>query len=298
MKLQISETKAAAVASKLGEKRPRLVEDIVRILSALAEIGLDPFTRRDVTAVLTAMGWDCAPEHAWKDIGSAIESRCDKTGERGYYTQGAKAHAFISLPEPEASPSADGATETPSVSVVKRAGLAWVPELILTPPDVEGFYSNDVGLRRMAVADSSCYGIAYSAKASACQACPLARFCSKASMAAMTDIAALLDAETEATIVAAHKKAAAPATVIPDTVIPEPVPAPIAPPFTVEDHNQNVEGDIKSALNARFGATGWSEIALPFEGVCGHCDKTLPKDFMATHIPGKGVLHPVCALKL
>jgi hypothetical protein len=274
MKLQLNVTKTTILASKAGPFT-NLTESAKRVLLIFAQEGHDPYTRRDVYAVLTAMGgpkeFDSNdPETglpAWQTLNFI---RGMRAGGRGYYTQGDKVGARAPM-TPGLAQSQEGLT------VHRAAGLIWLPPSVDGNKESEGWYANDVGLRRQAAAATSCFG-GYQSKASACEECPLARWCSEAAIGTMSDLAAQLDRKTEDGIV----KAA-------EAMLAANVPAP--------DPELDLSESLGTAASepATKWPEGYNEVDLPFQGVCSKCDKTIAKGETAVHVPVVGMLHPACA---
>lgn len=323
MKLQISPNTQADIASKLGEKSDKIPHDVNRILQEFAARSFDPITRRDVTAVLNSMGWSTDSPGEWAEIGNAIEARTTKTGERGFYTQ--RGLRFFGRNAGSSPTSLDHSTTTPTetkletisplagahvpslreVEILHREGVSWSPALHTTTP--EGLYAEDVGLRRLAVSDSSCYGVGFSTRDDICTLCPLSRFCREASLGVLGDIAAKLDAVTEKALEDAAKSPPLPIMekndLVPsveqvlDEVMGEMVETAQMVNLPTPDEVSLTSLPEEAALDQRYGKGNYKMIPLPFEGVCGHCDATMSKGFNAVHIPGAGVLHPTCAIE-
>jgi len=297
MKLQFNRATIVAFAGMVGDF-VELEESTRRVLDVFAREGHDPFTRRDVVAVLAAMpGSPDDPLHdddGWKTIDSLVQA-CQNTGKRGYYTQEGMTRT-MATPTPAPPPTPVPSATTPAVSledvvVIRKAGLSWVPTEAPSSEDLEGYYKDDMGLRRLAINSTKCFGD-YVATDAACQACPLAQWCSRGAFSALGSIAEKLDQETERAIrdaevrVAAAKRAAeaakraaeAPAPVAPTHHVPR---VPVTPPKTT------------TALPA-----GHTFVDLPFEGVCSKCDLTIKAEAKAVHVAGAGMFHPDCASAL
>lgn len=222
----------------------------------------DPFTRKDFNAVLDALGYstDGADTTLDATFFALVSKMGDRVkGQRGYYT--------FNAVDPE--PVEEELLQTPEPVVVETVeGTSWVPDRVT--PENEGYYGSDVGLRRMAIGESSCYGN-WSPKADPCGHCPLAGFCSVASMADIADIAADLDRETEKAILDANK---------PPVTTPTPVPS--------------VETLRPAASQEPVYPEGSHIMEVPFEGICTKCGSSIPEGALGIHIPGKGMLHPDC----
>jgi len=94
MKLLLGPMVAATLASQLGSSSPNLHDDALRVLAALKRDGHNPFTRKDVTAILLAMGAGTSADPgtekvlhgaSWLTIGEAINEVAVKGEGRGYY---------------------------------------------------------------------------------------------------------------------------------------------------------------------------------------------------------------------
>ena len=340
MKLQVNANQATDFAIACGDRTGQqhtiamLKLDSRLVVSEFATAGHDPFTLRDLRAVLVKMGYDESwlknERECWA-VFNEITGACDRVkkadgkNRKGYYTQGAMkpnhdtltqivptidpptpAQVFVDkLVEAEAEagdlPDPNGKIE---IKIVPQDGVTWSPTLLSTSPSDESVYSVDVGLRRMAVAQTTCFGN-FGPGEAACNSCPLAAWCSSSSMGALQDIANDLDMATQRTLDHAEEterqkrrenirlkeerdrraKAAAYAK-----ANPAPAPSPVAPTPPAGG------GDTDSQLKAKYGAGGFSIIKLPFEGVCSTCDKKLDKGANAVHLSGDGMHHTACAL--
>jgi hypothetical protein len=259
-------------------------DTVVRIVERFHAIGHDPWTRKDVDAVLGVMGYDKSEnEDVWNIIDGKMEGHplfAEKLPRRG-----AGRYGFHETTTPEAPQIPlietlrpvlpEEPTLTPTeVTVQSAEGTSWVPNRV-TPAN-EGYYGEDMGLRRIAIGESGCYGN-WSPKADACGSCPMAGFCSVASMAGIADIAEALNRETEKAIAEALK---------PPVTTPTPVPT--APTPEPETPSENL-GDLPEGAHV---------IEVPFEGICTQCGSGIPEGSMGVHVPGKGMLHPDCARKV
>jgi len=98
MRLQLTTEQVEDLVKRCGRGgRGGLSKDILKVLAEFRKIGHDPFTRKDVVAVLTQMGTRITPAaEFWHPIGEAIRKGSKKAPGRGFYTQGVQ-----TLPAPE-----------------------------------------------------------------------------------------------------------------------------------------------------------------------------------------------------
>ena len=300
MKLQLKGARPSLFASNIGPMTEgnsveSLGLDVSRVLEAFRVQGHDPFTRRDLVAVLGALGWDeewvKGDEGAWHKISDVIGEECTSlkmiNGKkcRGYYTQGSRVQ--------ESAPKTTvGPVRTEGLEVVAKKGLAWAPVVVdggMTEDATEDapvldLYMEDIGLRRMAVEQTPCFGN-HSPKASECGDCPLARWCAPSSLAKMRDVARGLDRQFQQEVEAA--KAPAPEPVATPEPTEDPTPTEVEVPASDYDR---IVGRMKQKHGDSF-----VEVTLPFEGVCSHCDQKIPKGEKVFHLHSTGMLHPHCA---
>jgi hypothetical protein len=267
MKLQLTPATAKVYASRCGTW-VSLEDAAPKILAVFAEEGHDPFTRRDLVAVVEAMGGSAE----WADY-AAIMNPMGRAPGRGYYTQGDRVGKRAPL-------TAETAVMEGGLTVVRKAGIIWSPAVVEADEESESFFATDVGLRRMAVADTPCFG-SHLTNVEACDECPLARWCVEATVTAMAAVAARLDLETEAAIVAAAE-------------------AMLAPPAS---EAQASEAQASAAVVVEAAVTddvvwppGTAEVTMPFEGVCTACDLSIPKGDIVIHLEGDGMFHKPCAI--
>lgn len=152
-------------------------------------------------------------------------------------------------PAPKAPVAAPKAPKAPNVVV--KDGVAFTPR---SGAVTDTAYAADAALARVAAEQTRCFG-AWSVRSDQCGGCPLAGMCQQAGMADFAEVAALLDAETEAEIARAQ--------------------APAAPVAT--------EPEIKGVRTT-----------VPFNVACSHCGEQIPAGGDARHIDGYGVFHPAC----
>lgn len=302
MRLQLTPPTITHLASVAGPYQA-ISESTERVLETFRSEGHDPFTRRDVVGVLAALSG--APHldrivEAEKLV-DAVIYQCQKVdGKRGYYTQGEKPATFT-VPTPAPSPTAPASIPAPisvptGVNIVHKAGLSWTPTVVEGDENLEGYYKDDVGLRRLAITRTKCFGDHVSTD-SACQKCPLAQWCSQGTVSAMESIADKLDRETAKAIEQAEMRVAAAraaevraeearlqaAKRAANPAPPTPPRAPTPPP------RKNLLDNLPA---------GHTVVDLPFEGVCSKCSNGIPADSQAIHVAGTGMFHPTCAKDL
>lgn len=259
MKLQLSSVQAQAFATQIGAFTS-VGEATTNVLSAFAAEGHDPFTRRDVVAVIAAMNGGPADAiyhvedgaEGWTYMNPIIKAN-ERTG-RGYYTQGIKVGAQT-VTDKVIEMAANG-----EVHIASKAGIAWAPSSMEVDEDVLGYYAGDAGLRLLAAGQTSCFG-SFSERAKVCRSCPLASFCAEARVAKLGEIAARLDSETEATLKA-----------VLEPTVEEEVEAP--PEITLPE--------------------GVETMTLPFEGVCSGCSEVMPEGSEGVFVDGSGLHHVRC----
>lgn len=187
--------------------------------------------------------------------------------KRGYYLLTDKAPN--TNPEPVETPVPTNvepgvATDTPvNIEIETTEGVVWTPPSV-DPNEGAAPYVADVGLRKMAITGSRCFG-AWSDRSASCTDCPLAHLCAEASTVDLAEVAADLDRQTEQEIEDAKRRASQ--------------PAPSA-------HTKaSYEGTV---------------VPAPFDVLCSSCGVPIKFGEDATHIaagtgkPG-GIYHPVCA---
>jgi hypothetical protein len=262
MRLQLTTAQLTSMGAKLG---PYTLKEpfVASILDLFLKEGHDPFTRRDISALLHNASGDLD-----SDYGEIPYPKVE--GQRGYYTFG-KPAAPEAMPESPAAPVAAPVTTAPAVALLPApapsVATPWSPAV-----DTESYYAEDVGLRRLAASQTKCFG-SYMAEATPCEACPLAAFCAPLSLASLASIAATLDRDTMDAI-RSGKKAGAPRAV---AVEPEP-----------EAVEPLIDGVYEYPPDTHFTPT-------PFDGVCTKCRKSVPEGTRAAHITGRGMLHEHCA---
>jgi hypothetical protein len=271
-----------------------------RVVEIFAQENHDPFTRRDVAAVMCERGW--AKEDLQKDPGYDALSQAINgipSQGRGYYTQGSRVGTPVHWAAPGPTPSAPPASRKAlvpvtqySVEIAAKAGVSWTPDI---PEPVDGgWYDLDAGLRRMAVAQTPCFGY-YDAEDSTCASCPLAVNCANAVLANLEAVAETLNLRTEASITAAQDKAdaaaAAAARQKAAAAAPSPKPAP-APP---------------KPAPAPKGPLSWPKgfkplpDPLPWAGVCSGCRAATDIGSFVIHVSigsNQGMYHEACARKV
>lgn len=259
MKLQLTTVQTQAFATSLGAFTT-IGDATTRILEAFAAEAHDPFTRRDVCAVMTAMeGGPADPIYhkedgaeGWTYMNPIIKAN-QRTG-RGYYTQGARVGART-VTEKVVEMAANG-----DIRIASKAGVSWAPAAVEADEDNLGYYAGDAGLRRIAADQTRCFGF-YSESAKACRDCPLASFCAEARVAKLGEIAARLDAETEASLKA------------------------VLEPTTEVEEEASEEATLPEGVET---------MTLPFEGVCSGCGEVMPEGSEGVFVEGSGLHHVRC----
>jgi hypothetical protein len=232
VKLQLTPTQIGDFTLKVGAKSALpdplegLRRDVSRTLSTFRTEGHDPFTRKDVAAVLVGMGYDAQwvekDAQAYAAITNVLSAQArpatDATGAviRGSYTQGGVApapsanNATTPAPAPSSIPAPTVDEEivldvvlVPGLSLadIGFGGNAMVQAKVVT--EAADLYEQDLGLRRLAAAKSPCFGVGFDETDASCQGCPLATRCARQSLSFFGSVAADLDAATERTITTA-----------------------------------------------------------------------------------------------
>lgn len=285
-RLQLSPTQISAFAGKVGSLRAIDLKTAIAMVLQEFSTDLDPFTRKDLTAVLREAGFpndlEKDPE-AWATVSAEIKRCASNTTDRGFYTQTGSTAPRTPTPSRFAPPTEapTRSSELAGVEVKEVEGVFWSPLLVGTSDET---YGADMGLRRIAVSQSACFGN-YSTRATPCRECPLASFCVQASISNLPGLVAALDATTSADIknaVAAHARAQTPSPI--DDLLgikPKPVetPAPETP----------------AKLDLSAFPKGTSIIPIPLEAICTGCSHPLPVGSEGVHIPARGLFHIACA---
>ena len=277
MRLQLSKTQVKHSAAVAGKPSGDLAIDTLRVLAIFAQDGHDPCTRRDVTAVLRSMG---ANVEVWQTIDSTLKSNTTAAPGRGFRTQGEAVGVAAPLLSSQASVM-DG------VTVHSRAGLAWMPTPVKVDDAIVGYYKGDVGLRRLAIAGSKCFG-AHSLTSKSCTACPLATWCARTAVASMAGIARLLDEETERSLLTAAETARE-ATKAESTTKSKPKSKAKA------EEKGKAKPKSKAKPDAKDLPSDYAMVELPFDGQCSGCNSTIPTSEKAYHVVGIGMFHESCA---
>ena len=188
---------------------------------------------------------------------------------RGYYALSGPVDAPVAAPAPV---DAQEDIKTPSepvkapvaapvtLNVVTKDGVSFTPQI--GAMNSAAYEAADAGLRRMAAEQTRCFG-AWSSRSEQCNGCPLAGLCQQAGMADFAEVAAALDAKTEADLAAA----AAPSVM-------DEVPVP----------TQQSKAGVKT-------------VAVPFACPCAACGKTIEGGTLAAFREaedGGGVFHVEC----
>lgn len=268
------------LASSVNHLRGDLL--VEEVLSAIVTLGEVPFAWKDVKAIFREV---LGEGEALRDAEKAFDRRATRV-ERGLYV------LRSSAPRTSRAPQA----LRPRLS--SPAGISWNPTLVEPNPERESWYSDDAGLRNLAIQSTKCFE-SWSDSDSSCRACPLARWCQEASFSKMEELARTLDAESEleltgeeapgevqtleAEVQTLEAQTPQTATQILESWFPE-----VQTPDSIEG--------VLSALKAR--GLEASKIPLPFGGVCSGCGAVVIAGSDLIHIRSKGVYHPACAQAL
>jgi len=301
MRLQLT---SAQVTRFAGLSQPRgdlefidVFEACMSVLRVFAEHNHDPITKKDMNAVLKAMGQD---ESEWQQVDQALRSLDRVHNRRGYYTQGSRVNTDATTPTgaPTTSTSASTTPTTPSSTPAptpkkkskppKKAGkpVSWAGFEISEDTPEESWYADDAGLREIAISTTPCYG-GFWAEDKNCQACPMARFCARATMALMVAAAAELDATPPP----------APAEVTSDssTVITSPTTSGSSGTTPPPLESASDEGPVPDGVNT-LNSFRW-------DNPCSGCPEIIPEGSFGWHLPSEkfprfpGLYHPECAKK-
>ena len=288
MRLQLSPSDSRDLATRIGAPVFDISRDTRRVLAAFFDAGHQPYTRRDVASVLLAMGYRGMGNHSDHEVPTdgprSQEFRAEfrnhggPSGKRGYW---ALSHRPLvdEAPVPAAAPNSVKVPSMPKAHDVKvLPGVSWAPEAVEASGD-EGYYAEDLGLRRIAISGSRCFGF-YSKGSGSCAACPLARFCAEASMGRLADIAARLDRETEQALAeakaAAERRAALEAAAV----------AAHAPAREVTEAPAEAVADPTPAVDTT---------TLEFDVICDGCGNTISRGDEAVIAESDEIFHPGCA---
>lgn len=297
MKLQLTPAQSSSFALEAGAYTD-LYDASARVVDVFKANDHQPFTRKDVEAVVVDMG--CPIDEPFKardpDTGKLgwqlfyplIEDKGLVKASRTSYAFGAftldaeapKAAKPLKAEKPKAEKPAPQAPEEEvswapllpePVPAAPEEGISSAPVVVEEePPGEIDYYAVDLGLRRLAIAQSNCFG-SFKDTSTACGDCPLAPYCGPATMATMADIAADLDKKTEKALAAAATPKA-----------PEPPKAAPAPVYEAP------AGPLPE---------GAKEMETPFDSFCSICRGGIPEGSIGVHLPGSGMVHTHCAVK-
>lgn len=302
MRLQLDPTQSYQYAQEAGPYTT-FEAALQAIFKVFKDNRHDPFTRKDVCAVLSDMGGGLDPINdkipgstveGWRVINPALK-QFPSTG-KGFYTQFKMEDGVDAVLTPIEAPPL---LVIPSVQAKVEVSPSITQEI-----DLESFYRNDIGLRRQAAADTACFGH-HSPRHAVCLECPLSRFCISAAEASFSDVVHDLDLASELAMKTVMAEGRInPST--PDTSTqrpprpaqtdtgrysnPPPTPAPTPEPLGLDE--------IDRLLKAKYGEGGYSTLTLPFAGVCSKCDKQMAVGEKVIHDPGKGMVHIPCAIQV
>ena len=191
-----------------------------------------------------------------KDEGRVTQPR------RGYYCLAGYDHGSVTF-TPTVAPVAPVAPVAVPADVVAVAGVQVIPP---TPQTIGGGYEADAGLRRMVVNQTRCFG-AWSSRSDQCGKCPLAGLCQQAAISDFAEIAAVLDASTEAEIATNEAKLA------------------------------KADNDAKAAAAVPKAAAldpDVKVVSTPFALNCTACGEVIPAGGDVAYIQDRGAIHPAC----
>jgi len=294
MRLQLNTQKAKSLAALCESFSGEIFRDTQNVLKCFKDQSHDPFTYRDVKAVLEQIGWDLDKDNGWNVVQGEIRNCCTSVPEkRGYYTQktqGPKTEDSSSKTEDSSSKTEDSSskTEDSGIQTVAEEGLSWSPPASREPSENEGWYADDDGLRESAITQTKCFG-SFLQENEACVKCPLARFCVRALPSVIEQIAQNLDEETEKALRAAEEERR-------QKALQKETPSKKeAPTLKKEPSKKDDEWPV-----------GFRPVqSLPFDGVCSGCDKEIKKGSRTVYVSpnskvssGNGMYHVKCARKL
>lgn len=315
MKQQIKGATLSNWGVQLGEKTDgvtvgALTTDVNKVIGFFRTKGHDPFTRRDIVALLGEMGWSgdlLKDGEEWQAISDCIGNNSESlkvhNGKkcRGYYTFGG-IPTLPSMDEPK-QPSRDEpkTQELPAnVEVIEKTGLGWAPTLPeVNPPDSEPdemsmedleltLYGQDPGLRQMAIEQTPCFGYHLNS-APECGGCLLRSWCAQSTLSHLREVAKKLDDAYDAR--EQRLKAPPKTTSVEDIIAPE-------LDASKADAPADPVADLQEKLEAKFGKAAVTMITSPFEAVCSKCDENIKKSEQAVHVDTHGMLHMSCAQSL
>lgn len=311
----------SSIAAKIDRSLP-LEELVSWVLEEFVRRGELPFAWKDVKWVCREVLGD-GP--ALRDAERAFDRRVTKV-DRGLYALRGGAtppRSASAAPQPARLLNIPASPRGQS----KPSGVSWAPRVLSPDPGKESWYGEDAGLRRLAVAQSKCFG-GWSDTDFACTSCPLARWCQEAALAKLDELARALDKEEEDRL--SQAQPAQPAQVQPAQVQPAQVqPAQVAQvaqvaqntatPSAAPPSPAQVQAQTQTWAQAQtpdskdsdplFGELGTEEVVrnltaggatasivpMPFRGVCTGCEEEAPAGESMIYIRGKGMFHPECA---
>jgi len=275
--MALSSSDLTTIAQSLqSQKDPAALVDA--ILADMIARGENPFRWTDVKSILKEVLKDPNPRDA--------ERHFDRITQR----QGGGLYALrdsvtSATPAPPRAPRAS-----------RSEGLSWAPAFLAPDQERESWYSEDAGLRRLALGQVKCFA-SFSESDRACGQCPLARFCQEASFSKMDELARLLDQQEEARIVQETEALNAPPA--PEVPVTPEAPAPSVTPVTPVAPSASSSGTIQEVLaDLQVKGMTASSPPMPFKGVCSGCSETVEAGSTVIHVKGRGMFHPDCAQKL
>jgi len=334
MRLQLAPFQVEAFTKEVSLRgnRKAVYDDCREIVRVFIEAGHDPFTRKDIQAVLTHLGWDVWGQNAIQSITDFVNSPniLSVPDKRGYYTTPS---TFRTTPKAPA-PVPVSTSPTPSVAetllaALEGTGTETEPEVTISwshqtghsisnksgesLPENVGVYAEDVGLRRLAMTSTPCFSN-HREGGFECSSCPLAPFCRTATLARLDEIARRLDAEVQQDLPGGArfeaKKAQLRAALTPKAPVSTDLVKDLEAKHSAEV-SENMAAALAETMTTSSSSPSMDEILatiekivgkkvgtvpLPFEGVCSFCDKTMPEKTVTVHLPGRGIVHISCAL--
>jgi len=173
----------------------------------------------------------------------------------------------------------------------RSEGLSWSPAFLAPDQERESWYSEDAGLRRLALSQTKCFS-SYSEGEKSCGVCPLARFCQEASFAKMDELARLLDEQEEARILA--ESSSQPQASSTSQASSQPQASSTSQASSQpQAESSNKEEEVIAALAAK--GINAKVLIMPFAGVCSACNGQIAAGEKALSGWLRGLFHVGCA---
>lgn len=278
------------------------------MIDEMRRLRCHPVSMRDFSAIIGNLDWDKQDSDL---IRTALKEQFHRLPQRGQYslpgvvvdaepTTSASEADVNTETEKDAEPTTASPIETSS----SENGVSWTPPRAQVS-EAAGLYLEDVGLRRLAVSGSNCFGVAFSSGAQQCQVCPLASFCAEASLSHVATVAAQLDQQTNEAIARAQREAdrrALEAKREQERAEREKARAagmsssPSSSSGNPFGGGTGTGADPKAKAGAKKLAAGTkcAEMEIPFGGVCSHCDQDIAENTWAVHVFSGGMFHREC----